>query len=166
MHGVALVLALLGMACLPAVVAAVLCADELIDRFACAWGDWRDRWRRRRTIARLNRALALDPPAAAVDLTEFDRLAGPSIEQLAADLRRLGGQRLGVVSRSAVWQSAVREAYDDRLRRACRCLGIAEHLTDLDGVDRDIERVRIEGQLQAAGLSLPAATTGRRHRQR
>jgi hypothetical protein len=165
MHGFALVLALLGMACLPAVVAAVVCADELIDRVVCGWGDWRDRRRQRRTINRLNRALKTDPLTSDIDLTEFDRLSGPSIEQIAADLRRLGGQRLGVASRSAVWQSAVRDAYDDRLRLACRYLGIAEHLADLDGVDRDIERVRIEGHLQAAGLDLPAAATGRQHPQ-
>jgi hypothetical protein len=79
----------------------------------------------------------------------------PTIEQLAADLRRLDRQRHGGVStESAAWSAAVLQAYDDRLRLASRCLGVAEHLGSLGGMDREIERVRVEGELQAAGLAL------------
>lgn len=63
-----------------------------------------------------------------------------------------------------VWHGAVVQAYDDRLRLACRALGITEHLAELSGVDQEIERVRVEGVLHAAGLALPAARAG--HRQR
>jgi hypothetical protein len=50
----------------------------------------------------------------------------------------------------------VLRAYDDRLRLASQCLGVAEHLQELDGIDLEIERVRVEGVLQAAGLALRA----------
>lgn len=159
-----LALALLGVACLPAVVAVILCADEIIDRVVCGISEWRERRRERRTISQLDRVLEVDSLTREIDLTEFDRITQPSIEQIAADLRRLGRQRLGVASRSRVWQKAVLEAYDDRLRLASRSLGIAEHLAGLDGVDRDIERVRVEGELQAAGLVLPAVADHRRWR--
>jgi hypothetical protein len=159
-----LVLALLAVACLPVVVAALFCADELIDRVVCGFGDWRERRRRRRTIDRLDRAVRADGPPPGIDLTEFDR-ERPTIEQIAADLHRLGSQRLGMGRRTWVWQSAVAQAYDDRLRLACRCLGIVEHLGDLDGVDLEIERVRVEGELQAGGFVLPAVSVDRRHPQ-
>lgn len=65
-----------------------------------------------------------------------------------------------------VWHGAVIDAYDERLRAACGALGIAEHLTELEGVDREIERVRVEGLLHAAGLTLPAARPGHHQRHR
>ena len=81
--------------------------------------------------------------------------AGPPIEQVAADLRRLANQRLGVGRRSEIWFAAVERAYDDRLRVACRDLCVEEYLAELEGIDLDIERVRVEGALQAAGMNLP-----------
>jgi hypothetical protein len=74
---------------------------------------------------------------------------GPTIEQIACDLRRLGQQRL---ARPAA--ESVIDAYDQCLTLACRCLEISEHLRPLDGIDRDLERVRVEGALQAAGFHL------------
>ena len=164
MHALVLALALLAVVCLPAAVVAILCADELIDRFASWFADRRETRRQRRAINRLDRTFEVDSLVREIDLTEFDRVGRPAIEQIAADLRRLGGQRLSIASRSRVWHSAVREAYDDRLRMASQCLGVVEHLSDLDGVDLEIERVRVEGELQAAGLVLPAATAERRRR--
>lgn len=103
-----------------------------------------------RALRRLDRTLgALDmaPRLAALD--------DPAIEQIAYDLRRLDHQRRSGPSRySAVWLAAVLRAYDARLQLACRCLGVTEHLQPLRGVDREIERVRVEGQLEAAGLTL------------
>jgi hypothetical protein len=78
----------------------------------------------------------------------------PPIEQVAADLKRLANLRVGVARRSAVWSAAVERAYDDRLRVACRELGQEEYLGELDGVDLEIERVRVEGVLEAAGMRL------------
>jgi hypothetical protein len=160
-HIFVLALALLAVVCLPAVVAAIVCADELIDRIACDFTEWRAAHRQRRIINRLDRAVEADSLTREIDLTELDREDRHPIEQVASDLRRLGGQRLGVAVRSRVWHNAVLQAYDERLRRASGCLGVTEHLADLEGVDLEIERIRVEGELQGAGLVLPTATADR-----
>ncbi|MEQ4301624.1 hypothetical protein ABNF97_09560 [Plantactinospora sp. B6F1] len=161
-HAFALPLALLAVACLPVAVAALICADELIGNFVRWSVDRRDSRRSRQTLSRLDRAFEVDVPAREVEITEFDQPGHPAIERIAADLRRLGDQRLGLAGRSRLWQDAVLEAYDDRLRLASRCLGVPEHLADLDGMDLEIERVRVEGELQAAGLVLPSPHAGPR----
>ncbi|MFJ6149892.1 hypothetical protein [Micromonospora profundi] len=158
--------ALMAMASLPAALALLFCADEILDRVVCGWSEWRERRRERRTIARLDRAVEADSLTRDIDLSEFDSTDRRPLEQLAADLRRLGGQRLGSSGRSMVWYAGVLQAYDDRLRLACRALGITEHLAELTGVDQEIERVRVEGVLHAAGLTLPAARAGHRQRHR
>ena len=71
-----------------------------------------------------------------------------------ATRRRERAQRAEVGSRSPVWFAAVHRAYDDRLRIACRELEIPEYLQELDGTDLEIERLRVEGLLQEAGLPL------------
>jgi hypothetical protein len=156
-----LMLAIVATVCLPAVVALVLCSDGLasgtIRRLAAA----RTVRKQRRLIGKLDRSVANAP---AVDLSALDGGDRPTIEQIAADLRRLHTQRLGVAGRSRVWQSAVQQAYDERLRLACAYLGVIEHLCDLEGVDLEIERLRVEGELQAAGLVLPSATGERPER--
>lgn len=157
MSAFTLPLALLGTACLPAMVAAILFADELARSANDAFGRLRDRW----VVRRLDRLLRADG-AVGVDLPELadDR---PAIEHIAADLRRLGRQRLAATGRSR--RMAIDRAYDERLRQACRSLGVQHHLDALDGIDREIERVRIEGELGALGLVLPAASgTGRSER--
>ncbi|WBB77848.1 hypothetical protein O7606_16410 [Micromonospora sp. WMMD882] len=133
-------------------------------RVGPAVAGWRERRRRRRTIARLDRAVGADSIVRGIDLTEFDRDGRRPLEEIAADLRRLRAYRVGRGGRPIVWPLLLIEAYDDRLRLACRYLGVPEHLADLDGVDREIERVRVEGELHAAGLPLPAAVA--EHRQR
>ncbi|MFD2763652.1 hypothetical protein [Micromonospora eburnea] len=165
-RGLLLVLAILAVCCLPAVFALIFCADEILDRVVCKWAEWREQRRERRTIARLDRALEADALTRDIDLTELDRADRRPLQQLATDLRRLGGHRLAAADRSVVWHGAVIDAYDERLRAACRALGITEHLAELDGVDREIERVRVEGQLHAAGLTLPAARPGHHQRHR
>ncbi|MFC7545240.1 hypothetical protein [Plantactinospora sp. GCM10030261] len=156
-----LALSILGVACLPAVVAAIVCADELIDRLVCSVDEWRDRRRERRVIGRLDRTVSGAQVTGGVDPTAFDRIEQPAIERIAADLRRLGHQRLTVASRSATWQRAVHEAYDGQLRLASHALGITEHLSGLQGVDLEIERVRVEGELHAAGMSVPTVVEPR-----
>ncbi|MEU4565668.1 hypothetical protein [Micromonospora sp. NPDC023956] len=161
-----LVLVILLVACLPAAVALVCCGDDRLDRIAGAWSRrWAGR-RDRRTIAGLDRAVDADALTRDIDLSEFDRPDRRPVEQIAADLWRLRGYRSGRGGRPTVWPVLLIEAYDDRLRSACRCLGIPEHLVELEGVDREIERVRVEGALHAAGLPLPAATAGHRQRHR
>lgn len=147
MHIVVLAATLLALLCLPCLVAAMICADELFDR--TAWT--RGRRRETRALRRLDRSLDNDNPAP----TPCPGTRGPTIEQIAADLRRLDQQRhRGISTESVAWRNAVVRAYDDRLCLAGRCLGVAERLLMLEGIDRDIERLRIEAELQAAGLVL------------
>lgn len=129
--------ALVSLPCLLAL--AVIRIDELIELASHATRRWWRRVRRR---------------PEPVDL--------PPIEHVAADLRRLNRQRLGIATRSSVWFEAVQHAYDDRLRAACRALDVPEHLAVLEGVDLEIERVRVEGALIDAGLVLHAAAWGQR----
>ncbi len=168
-HAVLLVLALVALVLLPCLVAAlVINVDRLRARRAGAdrrarrrrrrrgrvWritpqrSSWQERW----TMLRLERALADDPGERRFILDAISRSNQPPIEQIASDLRRLGRQRLGLATRNPIWYEAVRRAYDDRLRLACGCLGIQQHLAELDGLDLEIERVRVEGELRAAGL--------------
>jgi hypothetical protein len=103
-------------------------------------------WRDRRRFARLDRAITR------ATASEPSEPSDPPIQRVAADLRRLSRQRIEIANRSPVWQAAVQRAYDDRLTVASRELGIEEHLAELAGVDLEIERVRVEGSLQRAGL--------------
>ncbi|MEV4661214.1 hypothetical protein AB0J85_04625 [Micromonospora echinofusca] len=161
-----LILIFVAAASLPVLIAVAFCADEIIDRVACAYAEWRERRRERRTIARLDRAVEADALTRDIDLTGFDRPDRRPLEELAADLRRLRGQGVASDGRQPVWHGTILRAYDDRLRLACRALGLTEHLRELEGVDLELERVRVEGLLHAAGLTLPAARAGHRQRHR
>jgi hypothetical protein len=84
-----------------------------------------------------------------------------SIERIAADLRHLDQSRTVLEGMddpgSQVRREALRQAYETRLQDACRSLGVAEHLDGLTGLDREIERLRIEVLLEAEGLVLRSA---------
>jgi hypothetical protein len=135
-HTVVLAAALLSLLCLPCVVAAAVCSDRFQAR------------RRGRDLRRLARALRTREAVPVL-------LGAPTIEQIAYDLRRLGHQRsYGPCQQSEQWRAAVLRAYDQRLCLACRALGLTEHLEPLEGMDRDLERLRVESELQAAGLAL------------
>ena len=85
-----------------------------------------------------------------------------TIEHAAAELRRLDRQRqIGPIYGSEKWLVGVLRAYDEWLQVACGCLGISQHLSALHGVDREIERLRMEGELTAAGLRLSSAARRR-----
>jgi hypothetical protein len=161
-HTFVLAIAMVALLCLPAIVAMIVCADELYARAAAAWSERRAARRQRRALTELDRTIGPLPAEPALTVADDER---PTIEQIAADLHRLGNQRLGVATRSQVWQTAVTRAYDEQLGLACHCLGIAEHLAELQGVDREIERLRVEGELQAAGMRLPTADSQRRRRE-
>lgn len=151
-HVAILAATLVALLSLPCVVAVILCADEILERVR------RRRCRRgtRRDVRRLNRTF---DNGASVPAPREEIPSRPGIEQIAADLRRLHRQRSsGPTTESSAWLTAVQRAYDDRLCLACTCLGVSQHLDQLDGLDREIERVRVEGELEAAGLSLRATT--------
>ena len=94
---------------------------------------------------------------------EHSEPTSPPIQQVAADLRRLNRQRLSIAMRSRVWFQAVQHAYDDRLGVACQQLGIEQHLDELTGMDLDLERIRVEGLLEVAGLAFRDDSTQPRH---
>ncbi|GID97735.1 hypothetical protein Adi01nite_71470 [Amorphoplanes digitatis] len=146
-HIVGLVAALLALLCLPCAVAIVVCADELVARRT-----WTRHGRQEvRALRSLERELAAVDP----ETRPPDREQG--IDELVAELRRLDRQRCSApTTDSSAWLAAVMRAYDDRLAQASRCLGLEEYLDQLEGMDRDIERVRVEGLLHAAGLRLRA----------
>jgi hypothetical protein len=148
--------AVVALASLPCLLLLLISVGDVVDRVTRAvrrtWRRWFTGrglpWRQRRGLAKLDRTLGV--PTTPIPAQPV----GPPIEQIAADLRRLGQQRVGIATRSPVWFNAVQKAYDDRLLVACRELDIAEHLFDLDGMDREIERVRIEGEVESAGIVL------------
>lgn len=80
---------------------------------------------------------------------------GIPIERLAADLRRLRRIVASDASSSAAHQLGNRMAYDRVLIESCEMLGI-EHELDRNtaGHHRDIERLRVEAELEGAGLVL------------
>lgn len=146
-HIAVLATALLTLLCLPCAVAVVICADELVARRV-----WTRRGRQElRALRCLERELAArEPPVPRPD-------HDVSIQELVADLRRLNRQRRSSPTIDSVtWLTEVLRAYDHRLALASRTLGLTEHLAQLDGMDREIERVRVEGLLHAAGLRLRA----------
>ena len=98
------------------------------------------------------------PPDPADGGEAAPHLRGRPIEQLAADLRRL---RVAVATdhpRSATHQLANRVAYDHLLMQACEMLDVPHDLgKKTAGRERDIERIRVEAELERAGIVLSAA---------
>ena len=128
LRALVVVLALVTLASLPCVIAwLVVNADEMTERAKDA----------RRRLPRIR-------PESQVP-----------IEETAAELRRLAAQ-LAVPAGSQTRRGILRDQYDSALRRACRALSIEEHLAELDGIDLEIERVRVTGTLQRAGLHIDA----------
>ncbi len=78
---------------------------------------------------------------------------GAPIEQLAADLHRLRAAVGQDQNRSAAHQVGNRLAYDRVLIEVCAMLEIEHELDhDLRGLEQDIERVRVEAELERAGF--------------
>ena len=78
------------------------------------------------------------------------------IERIAADLRRVR-RTLACFEpgTSAVKKIAARQAYDALLVQACSALEVEHRLRLLpEGMDREIERFRVEECLRRLGLSL------------
>jgi len=136
--------ALLALLCLPCAVAVLVGGDQLAGRRVWVRHGRANAATLRRLDRRMSAEMILPPPRRPV-----------CIEQIAADLRRLDKQRqAGPTTCSEVWTAAVIKAYDERLHLASECLGVTEQLRDLEGAARDSERLRVEIELESAGLSL------------
>jgi ABC-type phosphate transport system auxiliary subunit len=115
------------------------------DLLAGRWDESINRWREKRAAdadhRRAVRALA--------------NQQGVPLEQLAADLRRLRGLLGQDAHRSAAHQMGNRLAYDRLMIQICEMLHIEHELgRDSIGVERDIERFRVEAELERAGVVL------------
>lgn len=80
----------------------------------------------------------------------------PPIERLAADLRRVHRTLAGFPPGTpAVRRRATREAYDALLVQACTALDVPHRLDTVgEGMDREVERLRVEEALRSAGISV------------
>lgn len=125
LRALVVVLALVTLASLPCVIAwLVVNADEMTERAEAA----------KRKLPKL-----LPAPQ-------------PPIEDIAAELRRLSAALARASSEPR--RASLREAHDRALCLAAAALGVDEHLDGLEGIDLDIERVRVTGALQRAGLHI------------
>jgi 1-acyl-sn-glycerol-3-phosphate acyltransferase len=117
----------------------VLAYEGLAGRWDNLLQRWRERLEERRQHRRNVRALR--------------KQTGVPIEKLAADLRRLRTAVGQDAHRSAAHQLGNRLAYDRVLIEVCEMLEIEHELDqNLLGMEQDIERVRIEAELERAGV--------------
>ena len=88
-------------------------------------------------------------------LRALRRMHGVPLERLAADLRRLREVVRADEHRSAAQQLGNRLAYDQILIQACLMLEIEHELSqETTGMERDIERFRVEAELERAGVTV------------
>ena len=115
------------------------------DLIAGRWDDSIRRWRERRAEDAEHRR----------GVRALRTQQGVPLEQLAADLRRLRALLGHDEHRSAAHQMGNRLAYDRLMMQICGMLSI-EHELDGEsvGVERDIERFRVEAELERAGVVL------------
>ncbi len=85
-----------------------------------------------------------------------ERPAHPPIEKVARDARRLRAEWLALADGTPMARRrGLTQAYDDLLALACEALNVPDTLTGLEpGTDRDAERLRVEHELETAGLRL------------
>jgi len=127
------------------VVSAWALSVVLYDLLVGRWDEGLRRWRERRSSAAAHRHA----------VRELRSQQGVPIEQLAADLRRLRTILGSDSHKSAAHQMGNRLAYDKLLMQVCEMLEIEHELaTDSVGFERDIERIRVEAELERAGLIL------------
>lgn len=96
---------------------------------------------------RLGRRYGVVPPPKALP-------AGPPLEKIAADIRRIAFTMQNLPPRAPhIRRQGAMLAYDEALSAACRALGVDERLSAMPiGPKRDAERLRVECQLEFAGL--------------
>lgn len=85
---------------------------------------------------------------------EEQEIPRPPVERLAADLRRLSAAAREVPrGTSHARRKGLLIAYDTVLASACQALEVPQSLDTLPaGMDRDLERLRVEAALESAGL--------------
>jgi hypothetical protein len=121
-------------------VGVVLLYGLLAGRWDAAISNWRGS-RRQKAERRRN-------------LRAMRRQQGVPLEQVAANLRRLRGV-LTVDAHRSVHQISNRAAYDQVLIQASEMLQIEHDLAKRSaGMERDIERLRVEAELERAGVVL------------
>jgi hypothetical protein len=119
----------------------ILLYDLLAGRWDAAISQWRQS---RREAAERRR-----------NLKAMRKQRGMPLEQVAANLRRLRGVLTVDAHRSAAHQIGNRLAYDQVLIQACEMLQIEHDLAKHSaGMERDIERLRVEAELERAGVVL------------
>ncbi|MFT4163976.1 MAG: hypothetical protein QM650_01895 [Microlunatus sp.] len=115
--------------------------DALAGRSGLCVSGLRNRWRARTERRR--------------DLRTMRRQQGVPLERLTNDLRRLRALVSSDEHQSAAHQLGHRLAYDRVLTDICAMLDLSHDLNDeLAGLDRDIERIRIEADLERVGVVL------------
>jgi hypothetical protein len=125
------------MICVP-----ILCV-VLYDLLAGRWDTSCERWRTRVRESRERRR----------NLKLLRQQHGVPIEQVAANLRRLRAVVAADANRSAAHQMGNRLAYDRVLAQACEMLNVEHDLgLESSGLERDIERFRLEAELERAGV--------------
>jgi hypothetical protein len=110
----------------------------------------------------LQRAIALGRRVGLVEPL-VEQPSGPPLEELAATLRRLHpAVRAPRPETATVRQRGIVAAYDGVLVAAAAALGVPTSLADLpEGLDHEAERLRVEHELQQAGLSWQVTQSGR-----
>ncbi|HLN76715.1 MAG TPA: hypothetical protein VK204_06680 [Nocardioidaceae bacterium] len=85
---------------------------------------------------------------------------GPPLERLVRDLRRLEPEaRRPREGTTHAKHRGVVAAYDDLLLDACRAVDVPTSLASLpEGIERESERLRIEFELERAGLPIRIAS--------
>ncbi|MFC4005288.1 hypothetical protein ACFS2C_26200 [Prauserella oleivorans] len=79
----------------------------------------------------------------------------PPVERLAADLRRVHRSLVALAPDApVVRRRATIEAYDTLLAQACQAVRVPHQLDTVDGIEREIERLRVEEALRGAGLAI------------
>lgn len=117
----------------------ILAYEGLAGRFDAVFA----RWRSQRAERRQHKA----------NVKALREQRGVPIEQLAADLRRLRAAVSHDQRRSAAHQLGNRLAYDRVLIQVCGMLDIEHDLDrELAGLEQDIERLRVEAELERAGI--------------
>jgi hypothetical protein len=141
----------MGIAALSLVVLSPLAILTTFDLISGRWDESIHSWRANRALAAEHRR----------NLRALRNQHGMPIEQVAADLRRLRAAIAGDEHRSAAHQMGNRLAYDRVLIQACDMLGMEHELNqETSGIERDIERLRVEADLERVGVVISTRRFG------